>query len=130
MQTEEQTQVANSSNDSGNDNANNNNSNGNSGNSNSSNNSGNSGNSGSSNNNSNSGSSNSYSYGNSNGQIIPNSATVRLSLADVRGMSNDQLCIAKMRFGHVMAENLTINGYRIISINNLGIHLQQIPTIF
>lgn len=95
VQTEEQTQVANSSNDSVNDNANNNNSNGNSGNSNSSNNSGNSGNSGSSNNNSNSGSSNSYSYGNSNGQIIPNSATVRLSLADVRGMSNDQLCIAK-----------------------------------
>ena len=95
VQTEEQTQVANSSNDSVNDNANNNNSNGNSGNSNSSNNSGNSGNSGSSNNNSNTGSSNSYSYGNSNGQIIPNSATVRLSLADVRGMSNDQLCIAK-----------------------------------
>lgn len=93
VQTEEQTQVANSSNDSGNDNTNNSNNNsGNSGNSNSSNNTD---NSGSSNNNSNSGSSNSYSYGNSNGQIIPNSATVRLCLADVKWMSNDQLCIAK-----------------------------------
>lgn len=88
VQTEEQAQVANSSN--------NNDDNGNSGNSNSSNNS----NSNSQNNNSNSGSSNSSSsnsntYSNSNGQIMPYSSTARLSLADIKGFTNDQLCIAK-----------------------------------
>ncbi len=101
VQTQSQEQVADSNNNS--DSSNSGSSNNNSGSNNSGNNS--SGNSNSSNNssgNSDSGSSDynsnseKYSYNNNRGeQILPFSSSMRISLADVKGLSSDEMCIAK-----------------------------------